>query len=351
MEIGSEFWTDSDRIVDSDDYTVDFGEQLYLSGRSALNAIILDMKQRYHIQKALLPSYCCDSIIVPFLRNDISVRFYEVYLDSEQKLSVSIPKAEADEALFLMHFFGARLHNFRVNRDLSDWAVIIEDDTHSYFSQLCFDIEPHYSFVSFRKWFAVTGIAPAKFRDGRLPIADSANVDFIKLRNEAFAEKRRYILHGSGKKEIFLKKFGKAEELLNEDCSCYMPDPKDYNRLQKAMSYKEKLITVRRENAAVLIKGLKDIEQISVIVDFDLLSDCPMFVPIIEKTGKRSELRKHLIEHEIYCPVHWPVTEYHNELPDNSRKIYDNELSLVCDQRYTPNDMARIIDCIKQFYS
>lgn len=351
MEIGSEFWTDKEHIVDSDNRIVDTGEQFYLSGRSALNAIILDMKQRFHIRKALLPSYCCDSVIVPFFRNGIRVRFYEINLDNNQKLSASIPKAEEDEALFLMHFFGAKLRNFFVDGKIGDWAVIIKDETHSCFSQLHFDIEPHYSFISFRKWFAVTGIAPAKCREGRLPVPDSTNSDFIKLRNEAFAEKRRYIYNGSGQKEIFLEKFGKAEELLDEDCSCCLPDPKDYDRLQKAMSGKEKLIAARRENAAVLIKGLKEIEQLSVIVDFDLAKDCPMFVPVIEKTGRRSELRKHLIEHEIYCPVHWRVSEFHKDLPERSEIIYDNELSLVCDQRYTTDDMVRIIDCIKHYYS
>ena len=56
-----------------------------------------------------------------------------------------------------------------------------------------------------------------------------------------------------------------------------------------------------------------------------------MFVPIISKN--RNNIRKKLIENNIYCPIHW--TSFNN----SNNEIYANELSLICDQRYAKEDM------------
>jgi dTDP-4-amino-4,6-dideoxygalactose transaminase len=77
-------------------------------------------------------------------------------------------------------------------------------------------------------------------------------------------------------------------------------------------------------------------------------TDCPMFVPIIVPNSKRNELRTYLIEHDIYCPVHWSISGHHR-LSEKERFLYDNELSLVCDQRYTEEDMSRMVDTIRLF--
>ena len=344
MEIGSEFWIENDFIVDP-------AEQFYMSGRSALNAIIMDAIRKYGIQRALLPSYCCDSVIIPFINNDILVRFYDVFLNDDHKISMHIPKAEDDELLFFMHFFGVKISHLQMDGDMRDWAAVIEDQTHSFFSGFKSEIDPHYTFVSFRKWFAVSGIAMAKSEAGILPRTDKTNPEYIALRNQALLEKSRYINGEDLNKGSFLDKFRKAEETLDEDYSCYAPDPKDYYRLVKSIRNQEKMIAARRANAAVLLQEIASIEQLSVIVDFDMEKDCPMFVPIVEMTGHRTELRNYLIKNEVYCPVHWPISSYHKELNDGVKTIYENELSLVCDQRYTPDDMMRIIWLIKDFYS
>lgn len=74
-----------------------------------------------------------------------------------------------------------------------------------------------------------------------------------------------------------------------------------------------------------------------------------MFVPVLVPGGKRDELRRYLIKNEIYCPVHWPVSDYHR-LDNKEQFIYDNEISLVCDQRYTEEDMYRMVKKIKAFW-
>ena len=59
-------------------------------------------------------------------------------------------------------------------------------------------------------------------------------------------------------------------------------------------------------------------------------------------------LRRALISQAIYCPVHWPESPLHR-LDGRERFIYQNELSLVCDQRYDETDMQRTVDAIRRF--
>ena len=83
-EIGSEFWD----VPTCDDRNFLFpnGTKWFLSGRSALKAIIADIQQGdKQVNSISLPSWCCDSIIRPFLEEGIDVVFYPV-LGAEQNL-------------------------------------------------------------------------------------------------------------------------------------------------------------------------------------------------------------------------------------------------------------------------
>ena len=57
---------------------------------------------------------------------------------------------------------------------------------------------------------------------------------------------------------------------------------------------------------------------------------------------KRDVLRKYLIENKIYLPVHWPQEEKINN-------IFENELSLICDQRYDKSQIEEYIDLVIDF--
>ena len=100
------------------------------------------------------------------------------------------------------------------------------------------------------------------------------------------------------------------------------------------------MIIIRRKNAKILHDGLKRHQDISFLFNVEQM-DCPIFVPIIVKNGKRDYFRKILIENKIYCPIHWPKPN-----ATCNSNIYDSELSLICDQRYNEFDMKRIIEIL-----
>ena len=107
----------------------------------------------------------------------------------------------------------------------------------------------------------------------------------------------------------------------------------------------ENVVLQRRANAEVLRCAFPDWLMFPEMNP----TDCPMFIPVLVPDGRRDELRQFLIQNDIYCPVHWPMSKYHT-LNEQEIFIYRNELSFVCDQRYTEDDMTRMVETIRLFW-
>lgn len=325
-EIGSEFWDIP--ICDKKNNLFPETTQWFLSGRSTLQAIILQLGKTESVS---LPSWCCESMIKPFTDAGIKVHFYPVY-PQDGRL---IQETDFDsDVLFIMDYFGYT----SLDLDLSNYkSVVIRDVTHSIFSASYKDAD--YYFGSLRKWCGVWtgGYAWGK---KRLTISGTDG-KYIGLRKQAMEDKENYIA-GITNDKGYLKIYEEAENLL-ESCGTESADEQD---ITSAMSLDIELIKERRRsNAEILRSAFSD----WLIFKELKATDTPMFVPILVPDGKRNALRRYLIENSIYCPVHWPVSEYHN-LDAREQRLYDNELSLVCDQRYTEEDMYRIVEVIDKFW-
>lgn len=321
-EIGSEFW-DVPTGPQNDLFCKDI--QWLLSGRNALKRII----EESGIQSVALPAWCCDSMIKPFHEANVEVRFYPVYFNG--KLVQNISNVDAD-GILVMDYFG-----YTGQIDASGFSgVVIRDVTHSVFSKAYNDAD--YYFGSLRKW---AGFWTGGFGIGLKESNLCENEQYVKLRQHAMEEKSLYI-SGISQSKQYLDMFGQAEELLDQahDAAASPDDVKRAHSLDLNF-----LKTKRRENAQRLLDTFSDIAIFSQMGE----QDCPLFVPVLVPDGKRDALRRYLISNEIYCPVHWPVSAYH-KLDDQTVALYENELSLVCDQRYTVQDMDRMITVIKNFW-
>ncbi len=327
-EIGSEFWNVPVTEVRNNLFPA--FTQWFLSGRSALKGII---KKLGSGKRVALPSWCCESIIKPFMDAEYDVHFYPVFFFGSKLIQ------EIDlnsDVLLVMDYFGYAGES----PDLKNYkGIVIRDLTHAIFSEQRTDAD--YYFGSLRKWCGVWTGGFAWTRDGHsLPMGDEASEEYISLRTNAMEHKALYI---NGKKDDkgYLKQFDEAELSL-DDIGVMGASERDIKLAHKLDV--ENMKTRRRANAEVLMRSFPEWLIFSKISS----KDTPMFVPVIVPNGCRDELRKYLIKHEIYCPVHWPVSEYH-KLEDQTVYLYDNELSLVCDQRYSEEDMNRVVATIKDF--
>lgn len=335
-EIGSEFW---DIPQSGENRIFPIETVWFLSGRWALDFVLEDILKGATVSHtAALPSWCCHTMIEPFMARGFDVRFYSVLLDEVGGVRMDFSQVMDCGVLLVMDYFGYK----GVPLPPSYGGVVIRDATHSLFTAQPED--GGYVFGSLRKWAGFWTGGYAWKREGKFFTAppEEADLRYVSLRRRAMEEKREY-LAGHRTDKVFLSTFSEAEELLG---CCNGRIGAEERDIAAARRLDVKLLRrKRRENAEILLKGVSHMALFSRLEE----KDCPLFVPILVPGGKRDDLRRFLIEQEIYCPVHWPLSPLHR-LSEPERRIYEEELSLVCDQRYGSADMERICKAIHNFF-
>lgn len=344
QEIGSEFWeTETSQQAN---LMFESHHKYLLTGRTAIDFIIKDIKESRVFNIVYLPTYCCHTMIQPFLDNGIIVKFYDVKF-CNGKYTYDVDFDTHCDAILIMQYFG--FYNEDAGQIISRFKelgkLIIEDATHSWLSDAPYNNNSDYIFVSYRKWTGIPcGAVAIKIRsDFLVALSNEINHKYVQLRKEAATLKKEYIKNGFGNKDIFLGLFNEAESLLKEDYINYSI-PEEIKDIIMRLDL-NKIKHKRRDNAEYLIRHLQENSNIETIKLTN--KDIPLFVPIVVQEGKRDNLRQHLINNDIYCPVHWPLSTEHKF---NNKFLFENGLSLVCDQRYSNMDMNRVIETINSFY-
>jgi len=346
MEIGSEFWLDNvptEHSSGTPEWIDKFGNTVLTS--CCRGAISLSLHEAQpESRTVLLPGYVCDSVILPFFTLGYDCYFYDIDADLAPDLGSIATYGKV--GIFLhMGYFG-----FPANSVLSDVVkkfkaestIIIEDITHSLFSDYQRFRENDYYVASLRKW---AGIPSGGFlASPNRPIKGvmQRNDVFANTRREALLGKARYINDVDGaSKAQYLDQFAGGEAYIDSD-----PAPYHIDALSKAIIGRldvNELKEIRKNNYKILSEGLRGIENIEPV--FAELPDdvCPIFFPVYINMN-RNEIQKRLIDHDIYCTVHWPRPKQveFNRLT-NAAQIFNTILSIPCDQRYSQEDMERVL--------
>ena len=344
LEIGSEFWTGCTPLNGTGVaqlMPVEMDTRYTLCGRTALELVIRDALQSRAVRSAYLPSYCCHTMIEPFVAKGIAVEFYDIFF-TDTGIGCNFAEDNHCDLVFLMDYFGFRNENTsrlaKQQRALGKWVVY--DATHSMFCENMDYSFYDYVFGSFRKWFGVNAGFCAKRGSWVAFPALQHNTAYTQTRNDAFDRKCRFIAGENVDKQAFLSAFSCAEEALETDYIGYGPDEQSLQILETVNV--EFIRQKRRENAAFAIAAIDQMASSVVCSPYRQVADgeCPLFVPLQVEPAVRK-----LIENQVYLPIHWPVSDLHR----GTGAIYDTELSFVCDQRYTVADMARAMENIRSF--
>ena len=347
-EIGSEFWLEREPVATPQ------REGCYvLSGRTAIDMIIQDIAKTRAVRSVYMPAWGCDSMIAPFQERGIDVRFYDVELNADNNSSVKSGKSVVNyktntdctddtDIFYITNYFGYEntLPIETVKKFKAKGAIILYDRTHSFLMENDPYLElADYSFASIRKWMGVIGGAVVNgVKDFQLKPCP-----YLDCKEQAMRMKKAFIKGDTSiDKQAFLRLYGEFGHHLAEDYQNYEMDDLSYALYQTedfaAMRHK------RRENAQYLHEHLKGVRFLGELTD----NSVPLFVPVFfNTTEQRNAVRKKLIEAQIYCPIHWPKPA---QIPADYavNKIYDTELSLICDQRYDLADMERMVTLINQ---
>lgn len=355
-EIGSEFWLSEipKSYSKGNPEWIDLWGNTVLtsSGRGAISLMLDSIEEDVKYKTVLLPAYICESVIIPFIKKGYNCYFYDIGTNLEPNTNHIANYLGEKIGIFLhMGYYGfptnAKIGNL-IKHFKKNGTIIVEDITHTLFSYYKRYKENDYYIASLRKWFGIPsgGFLASKNREVRSikKIKDS----FSSIRKEALLIKGKYTQTGNQQlKYQFLKMFKSAEEELNND-----PAPYDIDGVSNTIILKfdvNELILRRRENFSSLLRHIKDIKAINTVFDYLTNKICPFFFPIyVEKY--RDEMRQYLIDEKVYCPVHWPIPAQIKNIESLiSKKVYENIISIPCDQRYELNDMESIISLLKKF--
>lgn len=336
-EIGSEFWDFEISHVKEFEFHKDV--RYSLTGRTALIHIIKDILSLKKIKRVSLPNYLCHTMIVPFQLQGIECYFYDIQFYNGEFHHLDSPEIYESDIVLIMDYFGFKTStkNIIIDKAKKNNCIVIEDNTHDLFSFNNANTDVDYSFNSFRKW---TGLAAGSIiiKKGKFNI-DCSNVHlekYTKMREAAKIMKKDYIFDKNSKNKNYLFLFKDAEELLENNYFDYDLSEKYISSI-KEIDYK-KISTKRISNAKKLIDVLSEKSWVSVPRIKD--GDIPLFVPVFVHESVRKNIMSKLKESNIFCPIHWPLSTYHEKF---SNHLYYEEISLICDQRYDESDLSIIL--------
>lgn len=349
-EIGSEYW-EADSVTEPVSRTESefAARKTYLSGRTALAAIISDL-QRRHIKSVCIPDYCCESMIEPFLRQGMDLTFYPVNKNDEG-LTISVEEAFDSDAVLLVDYFGFMSSEIRaaIQKCHEAGKVIILDNTHAVLSDAK-GLSVDYIFGSYRKWTGIEAGFVEICHQGVLPTwqLNEQGSRYLMLRKEARKVKSLFVEDGYSNEELRkeqLSLFEKAEELLDRE---YISDTDKENKARLGLMNARFIKDRRQKNAGIIYTNFPQLKICKPL--FSEMSDevVPLTVPIMVPENRRDSLRNYLRKRGVFCPVHWPVSNMHR-VGNKAIQIYREELSLVCDQRYDGSDMTRMMEMVKQW--
>lgn len=342
-EIGSEFWLENQNVDD--------GSVFVLSGRTAIDLILQDMKASCRCMDSVyMPAWCCDSMLQPFIDRGVNIEFYDVSYENN-RLSYHIDYNSKVDILYVTNYFGydTVLSAETISQFKARNCAILYDRTHSLFREN--DVTSSladYTFASVRKWLGVPCGALALKNGGEMDIHYLRDFPYLQEKIDAMQLKANYMNEdGKSDKQAFLDLFVSFGHHLVEDYRNYKMDI--ISRCLWLHADRNRIMEKRCANVTILQSSLQEIPQVSLL--FNMTNgDCPLFVPILlDSKDERDALRRHLTSNAIYCPIHWPKpSTISNSMAVD--RLYDCELSLICDQRYDFDDMQRIINTIKEFY-
>ena len=301
----------------------------YASGRSALYHILSSVK----VKRVWLPDYLCISVVEAVRKSGIKYVFYELDDNLDPKFETLAP--DEYDAVLLIDYFGLKDLSVIENKIATffPYTVLIEDDVQALYDFFK-PINPyvHFRFTSLRKSLPVPdgGLVNTKHR---LLTASKPNTfSQYKLR----AGELKYNRSDDSDDSEYLSLFEKGEDMIDENYESVMSS--ESKALFSSCNISESQLQ-RKINSRCLLNGLAEIGVKTVIPVQE--EKTPLFIPVYLEY--RNKVRKAMFQYNIFCPVHWPL----DGMPvKKGAEMAEHELSLIVDQRYTADDMNRILNIL-----
>jgi hypothetical protein len=292
------------------------------TGRNALEYLLAIREYK----KIYLPYYTCDVLLEPIKKLNLSYEFYSV--DENFETGFDFSKIKVNECFLYTNYFGIK--DKFILQLKAKCASLIVDNAQAFYAKPLINVD---TFYSCRKFFGVT--------DGAYLYTDKT----IEIEIETDVSHSRF--------EHLLRRIDVSAEngysyfTENDKALSNLPILKMSNltqRILESIDY-EKIAAIRRENYKYLDNALAALNEIHVRLD---LQQVPMVYPFY---SSNLDLRTRLNENRIYTAQYWPNVL--NWVPEGSIewRYTTNIIHLPIDQRYSTEDLDKIIAVISHEYS
>lgn len=307
----------------------------YASGRTALYQILRSLGPQH--TKVWMPDWLCHTMVEAADRAKTDVMSYELNSDFKATLEALDKSGFRDgEAVLMVNYFGLQdlKPTAKAIKEQYPQSIVIEDDVQAYW---CFSEQENpyadYRFTSMRKAFAIPDGGLVKTSRPMLDVTDHNT--FAPLKVKAGVMKLHRGQDGI-KDEDYLALFRQGDELISENYESSISD--DSKRLFAGTDF-EQAKRQRQANAKAILEGMKSLGMKPLI---EVRTDAtPLFIPIYLEN--RDEVRRRMFQHEVFCPVHWPLEGLDVK---KGKEMAEHELSLIVDQRYTEREMNDILSLL-----
>ncbi len=300
----------------------------FASGRSAFRAILRDAAHR-GFSEVWLPEYLCESVPNAARLEGYRVRWYGLGADLHIDFETFSPGSDPAFLVLLVDYFGMLDLSSDVAALHERGAVVVVDKVQALFEERDFGAD--YWFSGLRKFLPVPEGAFAWSRSGRFtPPEAESGVGALKILAGLVKD---CASANSLRDESYLRLFELGEARLDaqEEIQCTGPL---FESLYSAVDA-AKACDVRKSNYRALVGALADIGM-KAFAAAELPDAAPLAIPMV--VHDRDDVRAYLMSKRIFLPVHWP----RKERSGFAGFMAEHELSLVIDQRYSPEDMARV---------
>lgn len=356
-EWGSNF---CEKLYDTNSFLLDSIQTMYFdTGRSALRYLLSHLKIKE--KRVMLPQYICESMISPFEESGYNIFYYSIGADfkiKQKELEKNVQELKPKMILVQTYFGFDTLEPIReyLNNIRKKGIIIIEDITHSIFSntwKICSD----YKIGSLRKWCSIPdgGVLINLLQEPQKTFINGnklqENISYVEMRLEAQRKKSIYLeslnKDNTDLKKDFIELFDQSERLLDGQKQSFTMSKYTREHI-KGINW-NKMALQRRRNynyLETLMQNITDVKLTGLKLEEDTV---PLYYPIYVKNGKRDRLRKDMFLDNIMLPVIWPTPlEVKEYLSDQVKKIYNEILTIPCDQRYGKQDMIWIAEKIQK---
>ncbi|NAW34715.1 DegT/DnrJ/EryC1/StrS aminotransferase family protein [Halomonas alimentaria] len=291
------------------------------SARSALRIILSELTPK----KIWLPAYTCDAVVQSVEAVGIEKEYYRLTSSFDVDASVRVG---GDECILIVDYFG--LSGDAVCRGLNRFGHrnTIVDCSQAYFSEYS---EALATIYSPRKFFGLP--------DGGLLFSDDPRIKQPDIRDTTSESRMGHLISRiTESPEAAYKKYQDAEEAIGELPVQGMSRLTE--RLLRSVNYDAARVS-RTRNAQYLDKKLGEYNKLSLEIGEDI---APLCYPFLPNTATAS--RAELIKNRVFVPSYWPEVLQRSEGGSFEWDMVTNGLFLPCDQRYTEEDMERLVSLL-----